>query len=85
MHQDPPAGKPLWKERIVFDTDVLAGKPVVKGTRIAVEFVINLLAQGWSELEILKNYPGLTTEDIRACLGYAQDALSTERVYPLGA
>ncbi len=49
-----------WQERIVIDPAVLAGKPVVRGTRLAVEFVIDLLAQGWREEEILRNYPGLT-------------------------
>ena len=60
-----------WKERITLDPGVLLGKPLVKGTRLAVEFIISLLAQGWSEAEILKNYPGLTREDILACLSYA--------------
>ena len=60
-----------WKDRITIDPDVLVGKPVVKGTRLAVEFVVDLLAQGWSEDEVLKNYPRLTRDDIRACLQYA--------------
>lgn len=71
--------------RIVLDTGVLAGKPVVRGTRISVEFVIGLLADGWSEPDILSNYPGLAHEDIIACLSYAREALSTERVYPSAA
>jgi uncharacterized protein (DUF433 family) len=58
----------MWKDRIVLDPEVLAGKPIVKGTRLAVEFIIDLLAQGWSEADILQNYPGLTREDIQACL-----------------
>jgi uncharacterized protein (DUF433 family) len=74
-----------WEERIVLDPKVLVGKPSVKGTRLAVEFIIDLLAQGWSEADILTNYPGLTVEDIRACLGYASAMLHAERVYPLGA
>jgi len=49
-----------WKGRIVVDPEILAGKPVVKGTRLAVEFIIDLLAQRWAEEEILRNYPGLT-------------------------
>lgn len=57
-----------WQERIVLDPEILAGKPVIKGTRLAVEFIIDLSAHGWSEEEILKNYPGLTREDIQACL-----------------
>jgi uncharacterized protein (DUF433 family) len=72
-----------WEERIEFRTDVLAGKPVVKGTRLAVEFITGLLAQGWTEAEIIRNYPGLTIEDIRACLVYATELLASERAYPL--
>ena len=72
-----------WQERIVVDPGVLVGKPVIKGTRLAVEFIVDLLAQGWSEREILKNYPGLTRDDIRASLSYASAALHEEKVYPL--
>lgn len=54
-------------ERIVVDPEVLAGKPIIKGTRLAVEFVMDLLANGWSEDEILRNYPGLAREDVLAC------------------
>jgi len=72
-----------WQERIVVDPEILVGKPVIKGTRLAVEFIIDLLAQGWTEEEILRNYPGLTREDIRACLQYASEVLRTEKVYPL--
>ena len=61
---------------------VLVGKPIIKGTRISVEFVINLLAQGWKEEDILKNYPHLTREDIFACLRYASEILQPEKVYP---
>ena len=72
-----------WEERIEFRTDVLAGKPVIKGTRLAVELITGLLAQGWTEAEIIRNYPGLTIEDIRACLVYATELLASERAYPL--
>ncbi len=61
-----------WQERIVIDPQILVGKPIVKGTRLAVEFIVDLLAQGWPESEILRNYPGLTEEDIWACLSYAK-------------
>jgi uncharacterized protein (DUF433 family) len=73
----------VWSDRIVVDPAVLVGKPVVKGTRLAVEFIIDLLALGWSEEEILKNYPGLTSEDIRACLAYASAILHAEKIYPV--
>ena len=72
-----------WQDRIMIDPKILVGKPVIKGTRIAVEFVIDLLAQGWSESEITRNYPGLTHEDILACLKYAGDTLHSEKVYPV--
>ena len=72
-----------WQERISIDPEVLVGKPVVKGTRLAVEFIIDLMAQGWSEAEILRNYPGLQHDDIQACLGYASALLRAEKVYPL--
>lgn len=60
-----------WQDRTAIDPEILVGKPVVKGTRLAVKFIIDLLAQGWTEAEILRNYPGPTQEDIRACLAYA--------------
>jgi uncharacterized protein (DUF433 family) len=72
-----------WQDRIVIDPDILVGKPVIKGTRLAVEFIVELLAEGWSEEEIMQNYPGVTKEDIHACLGYASAVLKSERVYPL--
>jgi uncharacterized protein (DUF433 family) len=58
----------IWQDRIVVDPEILAGRPVVRGTRLAVEFVIGLLFRGWSEAEILRNYPGLASEDLQACL-----------------
>ena len=72
-----------WQERIVIDPGILVGKPVIKGTRLAVEFIIELLAQGWSEAEIERNYPGVTHADIQACLTYASAVLRAEKVYPL--
>jgi uncharacterized protein (DUF433 family) len=72
-----------WRDRIVIDPNILTGKPVIKGTRLAVEFIVGLLAQGWTEAEILKNYPGLAQEDIRACLAYASELVQAEKVFPL--
>ena len=74
-----------WQDRVVIDPSILVGKPVVKGTRLAVEFLVGLMAQGWSEKDILDNYPGLMREDILACLAYAEDRLRSEKVYPLSA
>jgi uncharacterized protein (DUF433 family) len=70
-----------WEQRIEINPAVLVGKPVVRGTRLAVDFVIDLLAQGWPESEILRNYPGLTAQDIQACLSYASASLKAEKVY----
>lgn len=72
-----------WQDRIVMDPAVLVGKPVIKGTRLAVEFIVDLLAEGWTEAEILRNYPGVTPEDVRACLASASALLHAERVYPV--
>ena len=71
--------------RIVLDPQVLTGKPVVRGTRLSVDFVIGLMADGWSERDILKNYPGLAREDIAACLAYARDHLRSEKIFPSAA
>ena len=69
-------------DRIVVDPGILAGKPVVRGTRISVEFVVQLLAAGWTHEQVLANYPHLSEEDIRACLAYAGELLREEKVYP---
>ena len=74
-----------WRERIVVDPKILVGKPVIKGTRLAVEFIVDLLAQGWSESQILESYPGVSREDILACLKYASEMLKSEKVYPIPA
>lgn len=73
----------IWADRIAIDPAILDGKPVVRGTRLAVDLIIGLLAQGWSESDVLRNYPGLSREDIAACLQYASEVLQAEKVYPL--
>ena len=65
-----------WHEHIVADASVLTGKPVIRGTRVSVEFILNLFAEGWSEQEVLRNYPGLTQEHLRACLAHARALLT---------
>jgi uncharacterized protein (DUF433 family) len=71
--------------RITLDPQVLIGKPIIRGTRISVEFVIGLLAEGWNEADIMLNYTGIIHDDIIACLAYARDMLSAEKVYPSAA
>jgi uncharacterized protein (DUF433 family) len=65
--------------RSVVDSKVLAGKPVIRGTRLSVELIIGLMADGWSEADILANYPGVTHEDIIACLAHDRDTSRSER------
>ena len=64
-----------WQKYIVSDKKILLGKPVVKGTRISVEFLLGLLAQGWSEEEILENYPRLNKNSLQAVFAYVQECL----------
>jgi uncharacterized protein (DUF433 family) len=70
-----------WQDRIVIDPAILTGKPTIKGTRISVEFVVDLLARGWSTEEVLQEYDHLAVQDIQACLAYASSMLQSERVY----
>lgn len=75
---------PDWRARITLDPAVLVGKPVVRDTRVAVEFVLDLVAGGWSFDQVLASYPGLTTEDLRACFAYARDSLVGVPILPSG-
>ena len=59
-----------WEERVELNPEVLAGKPVVKGTRLSVQLILELLADGWSSEEVLEQYPTLTRDDVLACLRY---------------
>jgi len=72
-----------WRNRITVNPRILAGKPIIKGTRISVELILDLLANGWTTEQILENYPQLKREDITAVLKYATEILKEERVYPL--
>jgi uncharacterized protein (DUF433 family) len=64
-----------WQEYIVSDREVLLGKPTIKGTRISVEHILGLLAQGWSEKELLENYPRLSREALLAVFAYINDCM----------
>jgi uncharacterized protein (DUF433 family) len=63
------------RDRIEANPEVLVGKPVIRGTRISVEFVLGLLAGGWSFEEIKAEYAGIADEDIRACFAFASSAI----------
>ena len=63
---------------------MLVGKSVIKGTRLAVEFIVELLSEGWTQQQIVQNYPGIALDDIQACLAYAAESLRAEKVYRVG-
>lgn len=71
------------EQRVVADPKVMAGKPIIRGTRIPVELIVRMLSQGISESEILDEYPRLQLDDVRAALAYAAKVLADEDVFPL--
>ncbi|OHB80276.1 MAG: hypothetical protein A2Z25_06945 [Planctomycetes bacterium RBG_16_55_9] len=72
-------------QRIVIDPKVMVGKPVIRGTRLTVDYILNYLAHGGTESEILAEYDGLTKEDIQACLAFATKALRDTDFLPLAS
>jgi len=72
-----------WKDRIVINSDVLVGKPVIKDTRISVELIIDLLARGYTPDQIVEQYDHVSVADVQACLAYASEILRSEKVYAL--
>ncbi|MEW6702275.1 MAG: DUF433 domain-containing protein [Bacteroidota bacterium] len=72
-----------WRKFIDSDAEVLLGKPVVKGTRLSVEFILGLFSEGWSEQQILENYPTLTKESIRAVFAFATECMREELLYAI--
>ena len=80
-----PGEHPDWKTRIVTDPRILCGKPIIKGTRIAVELVVDLVGRGYTFEQVIEQYDHLTPLDVRACIAYAADVLKSERVYSVPA
>jgi uncharacterized protein (DUF433 family) len=72
-------------DRITFNPKVMVGKPVIKGTRLTVEYILGLLAHGTTTAEILQEYDGITQEDIQACLLFAAQSLENTAFMPLTA
>ncbi len=72
-----------WRQYIHSDPAVLVGKPVVKGTRLSVEFLLSLLAKGWDEQQILKNYPKLTTDSLQAVFAFAAECMREESLFAI--
>ena len=74
-----------WRQFIHSDPDVLIGKPVVKGTRLSVEFILGLFTEGWTEKQVIENYPILTEETLRAVFAFATDCMREEALYPISS
>ena len=70
-----------WQKFIHSDPEILMGKPVVKGTRLAVDFLIGLFAAGWTEPQVLENYPTLTAESLRAVFAFAAECMRDETLF----
>lgn len=70
-----------WRSYIESNDLILIGKPVIKGTRLSVEHIINLFASGWTEQQILENYPRLSKESLQAVFGYIQESLKDGLFY----
>lgn len=75
-------GKKNKTARIVSDPKILLGKPIVKGTRLSVDFILSLFGAGWTEKQVLDNYPMLTREDLVAVFNYAATILEEEKILP---
>jgi uncharacterized protein (DUF433 family) len=74
-----------WRDYIHSDPKVLVGKPVVRGTRLSVEFILSLFAAGWSEQQILASYPTMTPEALRAVFAFSVECLRDQAFYPMPA
>ena len=70
-----------WQQYIISDKNILLGKPTIQGTRIAVDHLVSLLAQGWTEEQILENHPRLTKESIQAVFSYLYDCIQDGLLY----
>lgn len=74
-----------WQDHIVSDSQVLLGKPTIKGTRISVELVLELMSTGWTEKQILESYPTISAESLRAVFSYLKVCIQQELYFPLSA
>ncbi len=72
-----------WQEYIHSDPDILIGKPVVKGTRLSIDFILRLFGNGWTMSQVLESYPQLTIDSLQAVFAFAAESLSQETVYAM--
>lgn len=70
-----------WRQYIYSDPEILVGKPVVKGTRLSIEFLLNLFANGWTQEQVLENYPTLTVESLHAVFAFTAECMREEVLY----
>ena len=74
-----------WQDYIVSDPQILLGKPTIKGTRISVELILELLSAGWTEQQILDSYPTISATSLRAVFSYLQACIQQELYFPISA
>ena len=74
-----------WQDHIISDKQVLLGKPIIKGTRISVELVLELFSTGWTEKQIIESYPSVSAEALRAVFAYLKDCIQQELYFPISA
>ncbi|HRK52791.1 MAG TPA: DUF433 domain-containing protein [Cyclobacteriaceae bacterium] len=72
-----------WRDHIVSDKEILLGKPTIKGTRISVELILDLLSSGWTEEMIFESYPNLKSEDLKAVFSYLKEGIEQEMYFPI--
>ena len=72
-----------WRQRIVCDPKILAGKPTIKGARISVELILGWFSSGWNTEQVLESYPNITRDDILATFAYAQELLHDDGILPI--
>ncbi len=73
-----------WRDHIHSDPSILMGKPVIRGTRLSVEFLLGLLAEGWTERDVLENYPRLSSEELRAVFAFSLECMRDDLIYAVG-
>jgi uncharacterized protein (DUF433 family) len=72
-----------WRDHIHSDPDVLLGKPVVRGTRLSVDFILSLFAEGWTQEQVFESYPRLSPEALKAVFAFSAECMSQESLYIL--
>lgn len=72
-----------WQEHIISDPNILIGKPIIKGTRISVELILELFSLGWTEKQILDSYPSISDKSLKAVFAYLKDCIRQEPYFPI--